>query len=225
MPYLGEIKSGTELGFKDHGKYIWAACEDCGRERWIGYRNGKIRRTLCMSCSKTGIRNNRWNPIKRKCLHCGKIFYVKVCQIKIGGGKYCSRDCAIKGNTGSHNVNWQGGRIVDKDGYILVKLPPDDFFLPMADHLRYVREHRLVIAKRLGRCLQPWEIVHHKGIRYTDIRNKSDNLEDNLEMTTSGAHSRDHSRGYRDGYIKGLQDGRLKQMRELKARIRELELI
>lgn len=229
MPYLNEIKSGTELGFKDHGKYIWTACEDCGKERWVGYRNGKIRQILCMSCSKTGIRNNRWNPIERKCLYCGKIFYIKACQIKIGGGKYCSRDCRNKANTGDKNCNWQGGRYTDKDGYILIKLSPDDFYLPMADHLRYVREHRLIVARALGRCLQPWEIIHHKGIKYSQgsIENKQDNrYPENLELTCSlGEHSANHSKGYADGYAKGLQDGRLKQIQELKARINELERI
>jgi len=105
----------------------------------------------------------------------------------------------------------------NKAGYLFIKLSPDDFFYPMTNCQGYVFEHRLVMAKRLSRCLQRWELVHHKGTRYADIRNKSDNLEDNLEMTSSlGEHSLNHSKGYRDGYAKGLQDGKLKQIQEEK---------
>lgn len=58
-------------------------------------------------------------------------------------------------------VKKPGSKRVGPNGYILVRLSPDDFFYPMA-HKGYVAEHRLVMAQHLNRCLLPWEVVHHK---------------------------------------------------------------
>lgn len=102
-------------------------------------------------------------------------------------------------------------------GYIFIKLYPGHFFYPMANDHR-VAEHRLVVARHLGRCLQSWEVVHHKN------GNKRDNRLENLELTSNTEHSIAHGKGYRDGYIKGLRDGRLKQIQNLKAEIERLKL-
>ncbi len=178
---------------------------DIRKGREIGYeRNEKHIWTSCADCGKARwvlllVRENK--PRYRLCPNCG------------------NKD-AYKNLHGENNPHWKGGRRLTKDGYIEISLSPDNFFYPMMQARGYVFEHRLVMAKKLGRCLQPWEIVHHKGIRYEDIRNKSDNFEDNLELTTQGSHMTAHQRGYKDGYQKGLADGREKQIQELKQEIR-----
>lgn len=148
------------------------------------------------------------------CERCGKERYV---ELKNGLPRNVKcQSCAQTKNTHA----WKGGRQKDKDGYIMVWLSPSDLFFPMAHqrggNVGYVYEHRLVVAEHLGRCLQPWEKVHHKdGI-------KDHNEYSNLKLSTAGSHILEHSKGYRDGYLKGLADGKDKQMQELKQEIRLL---
>ena len=57
---------------------------------------------------------------------------------------------------GSQNPNWKGGKTIC-NGYIYVYAP----YHPFAESKGYVREHRLVMEKHLGRYLKPEERVHH----------------------------------------------------------------
>lgn len=73
-----------------------------------------------------------------------------------------------------------------ENGYVLVKIYPEDPFYPMASkhsHHGYILEHRLAMAKHLGRCLLKTEQVHHKdGIR-------DHNELSNLELISPANHA------------------------------------
>ena len=157
-----------------------------------------------------------WYP----CEECGEYRWVQ----RIRGGEVLSsRRCIHCPGRGNQSPHWKGGRQKSGDGYITIKIQPDNFFYSMADKSGDVLEHRLVVAMALGRCLQSWEIVHHKGQKYTGIENRSDNrYPENLGLTIRGSHIKEHSKGYRDGYARGLIDGRSAQIEELKEQNREL---
>lgn len=142
MPNIGEIKTGKEIGRlgkhreTKHIKYIWTACPDCERVRWVSIQSLKKSSGFCQKCCRKGNKHFAWK-----------------------GGR------------------WEQGQ------YIKVRLYPDDFFYPMVDKKGYVFEHRLVMAKHLGRCLHIWEIVHHKnGVP------KDDNRIGGLQLVSDDRH-------------------------------------
>lgn len=62
------------------------------------------------------------------------------------------------------------------DGYVFVRVRPSDPHFGMADTRGYVRKHRLVFARALGRDLRLDEQVHHRNGR------RSENGLDNLQL-------------------------------------------
>ena len=75
---------------------------------------------------------------------------------------------------GSEHASWKGGRCKDVHGYIKVYCPEHPYA-----YKNYVLEHRLMVERRLGRYLYPWELVHHiNGV-------KDDNWDENLQVLPS----------------------------------------
>ena len=109
----------------------------------------------------------------------------------------------INGNLcGNKNGQWKGGRRKDAKGYIKVCIPYNNPFVSMikSGHDYCIAEHRLIMAKHLGRPLESWETVHH----INNIRD--DNRIANLILFDSKKHLTFHH-----------------QISLLKTRIKELE--
>lgn len=138
------------------GRRIWSGCVDCGTQRWvalIGARKG----------SYVGGK-----PRKARC---------RKCAAKLKPPPVWSYF-----KSGSDNIGWKGGRRTDQFGYIQVRVYDDSPFASMRNVTGYVKEHRLVMAQSLGRCLLAKESVHHKD------RNKHNNTLENLVLMDKNSH-------------------------------------
>lgn len=125
------------------------------------------------------------------CDLCGAAMYRRPSTLTINAGKFCSRACRnkvhraqcygpnpAKGVPGARNAAWKGGVTQRRrhGNYVsvrYVRCPPELMLMARKDG--YVMEHRLVMAKWVGRPLSREETVHH--IDHQPLNNPRSNLE------------------------------------------------
>jgi len=82
MPQIGEVQKGKDIGKYRRANYIWHACVDCGKERWVQIiaKENKPKHERCYDCGikrihRHGENSSNWRGGRSK--HSGG--YIQVC--------------------------------------------------------------------------------------------------------------------------------------------------
>lgn len=132
--------------------------------------------------------------VKRKpntcCDLCSNPIYRRPSTLNKNNGKFCSRSCRnkvyteqckgsnpLKALKGDKNPFWKGGITYKKpkgnyQGVKYIRCPEE--YILMARKDGYIMEHRLFMAKKIGRLLTKEEVVHH--IDHNPLNNNIENL-------------------------------------------------
>lgn len=118
----------------------------CVRCKWTWHNHNRTLTPnvvgLCVICGK---QVSRWeSPARQRAETDKRIF--------------CGRTCAGVGRMGKNHPAWKGGECTTANGYVWSYAPNH----PHTTAKGYVYKHRLVMEKKLGRFLDPVEVVHHR---------------------------------------------------------------
>ena len=137
------------------------------------YGSARFIWTACATCGKT-----RWmNPHSPK----------KIC--RSCGGRAVGKSTALR--QGKDHPAYKTGRYVGSGGYCYVLIEKDDPLIAMAGMKRHVLEHRLIVARRLGRVIGIDEVVHHID------GDKLNNDPSNLQLLSRAEHTSLHRKQLR----------------------------
>lgn len=196
MPKIGDVCRASDLGMAGTGLMVYSSCQGCGTEAW---KRKSSADKLCPKCSHqrehdSSLEAKRASELGYRVSGKDYLLYKDICpdcgtevwRRKDAIGKRCAAcsQKAIRRHTGPEHPRWVNGQHLNKHGYVVVTINKDDPAYPMANKRTHeILEHRLVMSRHLGRCLKPWEIVHHVN------RVRNDNRIENLELI---AHQHTH---------------------------------
>lgn len=134
-----------------------------------------------MNLNQRKENNPNWSggKSKFKCSRCGVVFCQYASEYNRPNRKppknvYCSRECMAKGFS------------IDRDGYVLVPA----YNHPNCNAIGFIRLHRLLMERKIGRYLTSDEIVHHID---GDVQN---NTIENLQLMDKSTHHKNHAIQY-----------------------------
>lgn len=188
---------------------FWKICKTCSQPFPCQTREQAVRNRHCSRKCTPKVPGKKKPLAQRKgktvvCARCGTKFWRPDAWLRKVNQAYCSPHCRAvavtgpilvankfdrtgmkfpgTGLKGKMNPAWKGGvTYFRKHGNYkpikYVRCPVE--FLPMARKDGYVMEHRLIVAREIGRCLLRSEVVHHRN------HDPQDNSLSNLELFAS----------------------------------------